>query len=1465
MAAAAPHRQEQIGPRRLFRRPFFAAAACALGLWRVHFSVYKAVTMGRRPGVLPLPRPSTLPGVRFPKVPESDPSLPECIAQLDDWAATINEMDAGGSSCVRFSESALPPTMAQLHVVETASAQIGRFASTPAVESDTEAFTAVCGGLDYGASPANFEPLQEALLSLRPKGARPRPLLELAGAGAQFTCGDENLCVLPNEEATRNLHAAELVSAFMDPGLRRSKKLYHRLLRRLRESGMIDFVPTGEPGAVVERVGVFAVAKKDGRQRLVVDCRRSNCWFQPPPKAKLPTCASYSRLSMPAHSTLYSGGFDLRDAFYQLELPARLRPYFCLDDCCASLCPELAKAGYTTITPRFAVVPMGWTHALNICQDLFTSVIKEALGPDTIMLDDNLPAPALDQACVSCYVDNFGVLSTNPALVRSSVHKVKELCDMRGLQYHELEECQEGFEYLGMVGTSKGIISIKGKRRRRLYQAIRHTLRRGSLSSRQLEKLVGHFVSQGLLRRECLSILRAVYTFIKRKFKQGAALWPAVVRELQWMKAMLPVMEVDIAKPWAEKLFCFDASEWGEGITFSYQDGATNQDIGRYSERWRFKDGEPPPRVAAHQQIMDVLLVKQEDGKLDEYLRSLDTKAEDITRGRRRMAKFTHSVAEHIDTSHRVPLVPSSVVVGNWVTVSSKPWQRREHISVLETRASVGMARLVMSDLKLHGKHIVYLSDSMAQLLGSSKGRSSAPGMCRCLRQLAAAVLCCNATVHGRWIPSEVNPSDDPSRRGIIKQCVAQEATSNLRGEGRAIGATRRLFRSGDECDAALPSHRRPPGLWLAAEDPAQEAASTAYYELSPRAVSEAPPLAEPTESRSAPSVAIQGRRDRPRPDSCRDDSSLSAGEAAVHTPGVLPDVVCFRMDSGSDSEDSSSGSQAESGGTGQSSGRRRRRRGRGVDRCRTSLGRRRAQWPEADGGFGLGETQVPQGRRGEPSSQPGRVARTFQAVARCHPTAATGARRLRDGEPNGRAPRQRREGPQRRPLRDCRPSPLPPARRVSKDPVGVDRARGPRKPRARPAVLDSAAPIGRASAKQSRTLRRDPPRGSGASGLGAPKVPRPTPQRPVPAAHKPPVQQVLATSRPRSAARQEHRRAAPVCAKAQRAVSRPAPSASAAQRGKVTRPVAGRQQREKVPERRPLSGEIKCAHCRDATVRASVRKAAVSGPQRAFVAALQASRLTGFPVIPIVLELYAGTGRFSAAAARAGFFVLSFDWGFGPDFDLGKPKVQHLILGWIRAGYVAFLLAGIPCQSWSRARMQPGGLQMLRDLKHILGLPVLKHESERWKIVNGNKAMDFCSRVAHALLGMSVPFIFENPWTSLLWEAPQMQHLRRRKFVRMARADFCQWGMPWRKATGLLCGFANVAPIDRRCSGCRGTCSRSGKPHQQLSGVDPSTKQFWTHVAEPYPRGLCTAMVQVMVDATRQLRHNNLGATLGF
>ena len=42
-------------------------------------------------------------------------------------------------------------------------------------------------------------------------------------------------------------------------------------------------------------VGLFAVEKKSGKQRLVIDCRLANCWFSPPAAVKLPTASAYCR------------------------------------------------------------------------------------------------------------------------------------------------------------------------------------------------------------------------------------------------------------------------------------------------------------------------------------------------------------------------------------------------------------------------------------------------------------------------------------------------------------------------------------------------------------------------------------------------------------------------------------------------------------------------------------------------------------------------------------------------------------------------------------------------------------------------------------------------------------------------------------------------------------------------------------------------------------------------------------------------------------------------------------------------------------------------------------------------------------------------------------------------------------------------------------------------------------------
>ena len=49
-----------------------------------------------------------------------------------------------------------------------------------------------------------------------------------------------------------------------------------------------------------------------------------------------------------------------------------------------------------------------------------------------------------------------------------------------------------------------------------------------------------------------------------------------------------------------------------------------------------------------------------------------------------------------------------------------------------------------------------------------------------------------------------------------------------------------------------------------------------------------------------------------------------------------------------------------------------------------------------------------------------------------------------------------------------------------------------------------------------------------------------------------------------------------------------------------------------------------------------------------------------------------------------------------------------------------------------------------------------------------------------------------------------------------------------------------------RMCTGPRGLCSRTHKPHLQLQGLD-ATGQWMTKRAQAYPSGLCTAVASAV------------------
>ena len=112
-------------------------------------------------------------------------------------------------------------------------------------------------------------------------------------------------------------------------------------------------------------------------------------------------------------------------------------------------------------------------------------------------------------------------------------------------------------------------------------------LRKNKITSKQLEKLVGHFTSIALLRGESLAVLRAVCSFCHANYRRPKTLWPAVRRELRWMRRLLPLLATDVTKPISLPIVAMDASPCGAGVCTTVAATDAVSDTIQYNGRWR--------------------------------------------------------------------------------------------------------------------------------------------------------------------------------------------------------------------------------------------------------------------------------------------------------------------------------------------------------------------------------------------------------------------------------------------------------------------------------------------------------------------------------------------------------------------------------------------------------------------------------------------------------------------------------------------------------------------------------------------------------------------------------------------------------------------------------------------------------------------------------------------------------------
>lgn len=241
------------------------------------------------------------------------------------------------------------------------------------------------------------------------------------------------------------------------------------------------------------------------------------------------------------------GTADLKDAFYHLSLPLPLRDYFCLGPVRAE-CVGVSEVNGAAVskkrllTPRVAVVPMGWSWALFLCQKIHESLADGAGLDNNSRVRDKHPPPPTG-CCHTQYVDNMIVLGTDHEKVRALHTKATNALKGSGLQVHE-EEVTFGAKILGWEITADGIFRPSRQRAWKVRMALRGLLRRGRCSAHLLKKVIGHCSFLCLGCRECFSILGEVYTFIRRHYKHSleVPIPKSVRRELVNFDGVIPLI-----------------------------------------------------------------------------------------------------------------------------------------------------------------------------------------------------------------------------------------------------------------------------------------------------------------------------------------------------------------------------------------------------------------------------------------------------------------------------------------------------------------------------------------------------------------------------------------------------------------------------------------------------------------------------------------------------------------------------------------------------------------------------------------------------------------------------------------------------------------------------------------------------------------------------------------------------------
>ena len=349
----------------------------------------------------------------------------------------------------------------------------------------------------------------------------------------------------------------------------------------------------------------------------------------------------------------------------------------------------------------------------------------------------------------SIYVDNFLVFSTDASLVRATVADADQRLQGAGLPTHEVESCATSAEVLGWFFDGvQGILRPTRRRAWRVMRALDFLAARRYVQVRDLQKVLGHCTFLGMLRRESLAIVWEVYNLVGRSPNAVVRLNHRAKKELYMFRNVIPLFIRNLAAPWAEQVSCSDASPTGYGGVCKRFSIAKVKEAASFSERWRGKLG------------------SASGARADWGLSSRSVPAGPEQAHREQLVEDATSDDWHEAGNPDLEclLLDSCFLDTGWSVFASHSWSDTPSMPEAESRAfAFAIKRLFHTHHNIGHRHLI-LGDSLTAIFAICKGRSSARGLAPQLRCIAAHLLGTGTYVYARFLPSEVNHADGPSR-----------------------------------------------------------------------------------------------------------------------------------------------------------------------------------------------------------------------------------------------------------------------------------------------------------------------------------------------------------------------------------------------------------------------------------------------------------------------------------------------------------------------------------------------------------------------------------------------------------------------------------------------------------------------------------------------------------------------------